>query len=628
MDGVVGLEAIKTAGGITFAQDENDHHTGMPMAAIFAGCVDAVLSPSAMASEIARFSRHPYVMRFPDFESNAETIQSHLDTILDRIREATGVAFSNYERTNLYRAITRREVLHRLNGLKEYARFLESNPAEVRALYQDMLGGGTSFFRNPGAFRALKATILPRLVKGRSRHDPVRVWVIGCSTGAEAYSIATAYAELMETTRQQIPLQMFATDLNQEAIEKARGGSYSEPAVSQVSVERLGRFFFESEGTYHIAKLIRETIVFAPHNLLSDPPFSRIDLVSCQNLLIYLTPVAQQRAMTAIHWSLNPSGILWLGGSEGIGPHRNLFEGLDSRHKFYVKRPEAIRYSDMASLWGLSMDKIDDPVRPHGGLRLDSLQRETNRVLVARYAPAGVLVNGSWNILLFWGDTGTYLRPPTDEPTLSLLPMLREDMLVRVRGAPMKAARDGVSVREPRLQVETSGGYRHLDVQVIPLKGHDNTDVHFLVLFEQPASSLADSRAVGQFRKLTSKADVRSQRQELVALREYAQFVIEQQQDVNVALQSSQSELDSVNQELQSINEELEMSRVETFSSNEELVTARADLQALHARYLALCAYFLEGGSGADPRASGWAPIALVARSDQGRATGLRGRGH
>src|SRR5262244_1003391 len=281
-DGTVGLEAVKAEGGLTFAQDDTAQHTSMPKSAVAAGCVDLVLPPAAIAQEIARISRHPFLVRDTEDVVEAKAVEPSLGRVLDQLRAVTGVDFNQYKRNTLYRRITRRAVLHQMEALKDYALLLQNNPAEVEALFQDVL---------------IKTKVFPALTKDRSRHDPVRVWVVGCSTGEEAYSIAIAFTEFMETVRQQVPLQIFATDLNGAGIEKARAGFYPKTIAQGISQDRLRRFFFETDGTYQISKGIRDAVVFAKHNVLTEPPFSRIDLVSCRNLLIYLEGSLQQKAM-------------------------------------------------------------------------------------------------------------------------------------------------------------------------------------------------------------------------------------------------------------------------------------------------------------------------------------------
>jgi two-component system CheB/CheR fusion protein len=589
-DGTLGLESIKADGGITFAQDDTAQHKSMPRSAIAAGCVDFVLPPDEIAREIARISRHPYVAPGAEPAVEGAAHEPKLNEVLDQLRFVTGVDFSNYKRNTLYRRITRRLVLHKLEGLGEYVRFLKSNPAEVQLLYQDVLISVTSFFRNEEAFEVLKSKVFPRLTQDRSRHEPMRIWVLGCSTGEEAYSIAIAFAEFAEASGRHVPLQLFATDLNGVAVERARAGIYSKTITQDVSPDRLRRFFVEIDGSYRITKSIRDACVFARHDVLSEPPFSRIDLISCRNLLIYLEPSLQQRVLTILHYALKPKGALWLGSSETIGTYRDLFEVDDNRQKFYSKRPGAPRaaVSLIPTPRGKEPHALSQPRREILAPGLD-VQKEADRLLLTRYAPASVLINADLEIVQFRGDTGRYLAPSPGRASFNLLKMVREGLMVGVRGAVSKAKREEMPVREEGLGFNANGGHRVVDVQVIPVRDNSGPEQYFLVLFEeatpaaerrgkQPRLKMAKARAAGRRERESAEREVAQLRHELAATREYLQSVVEQQEAANEELQSSNEEVQSANEELQSINEELETSKEEIQSSNEELATVNDEL--------------------------------------------------
>jgi len=589
-DGTLGLEEIKAEGGITFAQDDTAQQSSMPRSAIATGCVDFVLPPAGIAREIGQIAKHPHVARGAPPRSTGPPGAPDLGNVLEIVRDVSGVDFTGYKASTLFRRITRRMILHRMDKMQDYARFLRKNPMEAEALYQDVLIPVTKFFRNPETLEALKTTILPKLFKDGSRHEPLRVWVLGCSTGEEAYSLAITCAELAEAQGSSLPIQVFATDLNGAGIEKARAGIYSKSIAHDVSPERLRRFFAEVDGSYRINKTIRDMCVFARHNVLTDPPFSQIDLISCRNLLIYLEPALQQKVVPLLHYALKPAGFLLLGSSETIGSYRDLFEAVDARHKSYAKKPSARRVA-----FGQSHGVTESRAKPgHGPGRPQpagsDVQKEADRILLARYAPPGVLVNADLEILQFRGNTGPYLAPAPGKASLSLLRMARPGLAPALRATINKARKEGAPVREEGLQLNSGDGTREIALEVVPVKGSPAGGGGFLVLFQEPipASSLAGTRSRGKTARPQAgaaasleAAQLENARltQELIATREYLQAVIEQQEEANGELQSANEEAQSANEELQSLNEELETSKEEIQSSNEELATVNDELQ-------------------------------------------------
>ena len=580
-DGTIGLEEIKAEGGITFAQDVTAQHEGMPHSAIASGCVDFVLSPDGIAQEIIRIAQHPYVV--PEAEVEATSNKPDLDQIVQILRHGTGVDFPGYKFNTLYRRITRRMVFRKLDSLAEYVQCLRQTPAEIDALYSDILIGVTSFFRDKESFEALKTQVFPRLIQDRSKHDPVRIWTLGCSTGQEAYSLAMAFTEAAEAAGSEAPIQLFASDLNAAGIEKARAGVYPKDIEQDVSPERLRRFFSEVDGSYRIAKSIRDACVFSRHNVLADPPFSRVDLISCRNLLIYLEPVLQKKIMPTLHYALKPAGCLWLGGSETIGTYRDLFDAQDAKHKIYVKKLSSgpgqghfpLQHGPRQHGVALRSPFLSGAARPSDGAEL---HREADRVLSAKFAPPGVLVSADLDILQYRGETGAYLAPAPGKASLNLLKMLREGLLVAVRGAVLRAGKDQAPVREEGLQVRSNGGYLEVAIEVIPIKGQGANDGGFLILFEEPGSPRGVATATRAPEPPGADTDTTRLTQELVATREYLQSLIEQQEAANEELQSANEEVQSANEELQSTNEELETSKEEIQSSNEELATVNDEL--------------------------------------------------
>ena len=590
-DGTLGLEAIKAEGGITFAQDATAQHGGMPHSAIASGCVDFVLPPHEIAREIVRIGQHPYAV--PEAVARQTDEKPNLAGVVQMLHHATSVDFTGYKFNTLYRRVTRRMVLQKMDSLAEYVDYLRQTPAEAAVLYQDILIGVTSFFRDKESFEALKCQVFPRLLKGRSRHDPVRLWTLGCSTGQEAYSLAMAFTEAAEAAGSSVALQLFATDLNAAGIEKARTGIYPKDIAQDVSPDRLRRFFTEVDGGFRISKTIRDACIFSRHNVLADPPFSRIDLISCRNLLIYLEPVLQHRVMPTLHYALKPAGCLWLGASETIGSHRNLFDAEDAKHKIYAKKPGSSLGNGHFPLQPGAAPRVPfSPITARSSEAAD-LHREADRLLSVKFAPPGVLVSAELEILQYRGDTGPYLAPAPGKASLNLLKMLREGLLVGVRAAVLRAGKEEAPVREEGLRVKYSGRLHEVAVEVIPIKASGAREGGFLVLFDGQSQALQASRTASAPGDDASEGALRAQTQassplpdpdnarltqELAATREFLQSVIEQQEAANEELQSANEEVQSANEELQSTNEELETSKEEIQSSNEELATVNDEL--------------------------------------------------
>lgn len=593
-DGTLGLQEIKAEGGITFAQDETAQYEGMPRSAVASGCVDFVLPPEQIAQELARIARHPYVHPYAEeaeaaAEKAAPDEEAARGRILRTLRNATGVDFRNYKATTLNRRIKRRTVLHKLEGFSDYARFLQKNPDEAQALFQDILIDVTSFFRNPEAFEAIRRKVLPKLFKQRPREEPLRVWVLGCSTGEEAYSLAMLFAEAEDVGGRRQPVQVFASDLNESGIEKARAGVYSKSIVQDVSPDRLRRFFTEMDGSFRINKSIRDMCVFARQNVLSDPPFSRIDLISCRNLLIYLEPVLQQRVVSIFHYALKPAGFLVLGQSETIGVHREFFELLDTRNKIYVRLPGSSQVN--LDLSGGSVVR-PAPARMMAAAAEIDVRKEADRALLSRFAPPGVLINSEMEILEFRGDTSPFVMPAPGKASLNLLKMVREGLLVALRTGIHRANKERSPVRIEDLRVRFGGRHREVHLDIIPVRGNSGAPRVLWVLFEeaegggraQPKAVEADGTTENSAREEVDEQVGRLTR-ELEGTRQYLQAVIEQQDAANEELQSANEEAQSANEELQSINEELETSKEEIQSTNEELATVNDEL---HTRNLEL----------------------------------------
>ena len=586
-DGTLGMKAIKAEGGITFAQDERSaKYYDMPRNAINAGFVDFVLSPKDIATELARIGQDPYLAQFEVEQADRTQPESdHMRRIFGLLRKVSGVDFSNYRPTTLERRIRRRMVLHKMQGLGQYVQRLQNDPAEIAALYQDVLISLTGFFRDPQLFEAIKSRVLPRIIKERAPDSPIRVWVAGCSTGEEAYSLAICLLEFLGDKASNIPVQLVATDVSEKAIEKARAGVYMENITADVSAERLRRFFVKLEHGYQVNKTVRDLCVFARQDLTRDPPFSRLDIISCRNLLIYLQPVLQKKMMPVFHYALKPTGFLILGTSETVGPFGDLFALADRKYKVYAKKLRGLRttleFGSLEQVTGRREGR--KPPLAVGGDAFD-LQREVDRILLANYAPAAVVVSEDLNILHFRGRTGTYLEPAPGDATLNLLRMAREGLAIDLRMLTQKAKKEGTTVRKEGLQVKFNGQSKDVTLEVTPILGSSPRERFFLVVFREEArkSQPREEKPGAKALKGTKDAkdgEVEQLKHELQTTKKYLQSLIEDQEATNEELHSANEEVLSGNEELQSTNEELETAKEELQSTNEELTTLNEELQ-------------------------------------------------
>ena len=584
----------------------------MPQSAARSGCVDLVLPPDQIARELARIGQHSYVA--PDQADQAGAGPSaeddvHFKKILAILRAAFRVDFSAYRETTVRRRILRRMVLHTKDNLAEYIEYLRKDPPEVEALYQDILINVTSFFREPQTFEVLKESVFPEILKTKSQDTPIRLWVPGCSTGQEAYSLAIALVEFLEQQPVRPPIQIFATDLSETvSLVKAREGVYPENIEAEVSPERLRRFFTKEQETYRISKSIRDMCAFAKQNVTADPPFSHLDLISCRNVLIYLNPVLQKRVIPTFHYALNPSGFLLLGASETVGSFAGLFGVVDPKFRIYAKKAAGLRqYPHFHGEDTYARESVDTQVTSLSVSSAD-WQREADRVVLREYTPAGVLVNDDLDILQFRGQTGDYLAPPPGEPSHNLLNMAREGLLLVLRDALNECRQGNTPVRRTGVQIRARGAIRETDLRVLPVKLPSSGQRCHLVLFEEPrhepaavSGSAADAKGPNSparwlprwlrrpFPRATTSVaagvsappderEVDRLRQELAAMRDYLQSVIEQKDTVNEELKSANEEILSSNEELRSTNEELETAKEELQSVNEELVTVNEQL--------------------------------------------------
>ena len=577
-DGTLGLKAIKTEGGITFAQDDTARYHDMPSHATEMGHVDFIMSPDKIALQLSLFFDHDIAaLREQNEILDNDTGMRKIETIL---HSRHNVDFSHYKKATIHRRILRRMVLHRLKNLDEYARLLKESSTEVSALYQDLLISVTNFFRDPGVYETLAGKILPGLFKDRKSNDTLRIWIPGCATGEEAVTMAITVLEHLGEKAIHSSVQIFATDLNEKAVERARVGMYSKSALQNVSPGRLEKFFTKMNGHYQVIKGIREMIIYAPHNLLNDPPFSRMDIISCQNVLIYLETNPQNKIMHAFHYALKPTGYLILGKSESIGSATDLFEQLNKENRIYRKRNVSVP---------VHLDFLTRPFvpptitvapnqKPAKPAKEVDLEKETEKVLLKRYMPASVLVNKELEILRFRGSVSKYLEPATGKASLHLMKMVKEELVYELRSAINQAKKESIPVRKQGLHLDddTNG----MAIDVIPMKA-DGKDSHFLIIF-QPENgkphTAARKRIVDS--REAKNSQVASLQQQLNEAREHSRIISEEFEATREELQSANEEVLSSNEELQSINEELETSKEELQSTNEELTTINDELQS------------------------------------------------
>jgi two-component system CheB/CheR fusion protein len=593
-DGARGLEAVKGAGGITFAQCESSAKvSSMPNTAVATGQVDFILPPEEIAEELAKISRHPYVAHpSPVGAKHASPLPPEGETALQAIftvlRTAKGVDFTLYKHTTLKRRIQRRMVLYKLDSLEDYVTYLRGHPAEVQALYEDVLIHVTSFFRDDGAFDTLKSKVFPNITKDKASGVPIRIWVAGCSTGEEAYSIAICLLEFLENQAIKPPIQIFATDISDLAIEKARTGFYKQSLVADVSPERLQRFFTQVDGGYQISKFVRELCVFARQNLCSDPPFSKLDLISCRNVLIYLTAALQKKILPIFHYGLKPTGFLMLGTSEATGEASDLFALVDKKHKIYSRKLTSARLTlDLVANNSPSQTpKERDPRINNDAWNELDLPSLADRIVLDQYAPVGIIINNDFEILHFRGQTSPYLEPPPGRATLNLLKMAKEGLKLELRTALHQAKKREVSVRKEGLQIRERDQVRQVNIDVIPFKARGLEERYFLVLFEDaPPTAIPQSTETGvgetkarRGRQASDQQEIARLNQELATTKEYLRSIIEEQEATNQDLRAANEEILSSNEELQSSNEELETAKEEIQATNEELNTINDEL--------------------------------------------------
>jgi two-component system CheB/CheR fusion protein len=590
-NGAAGLAAIKASGGITFVEDPSSApEPTMPQSAIDAGAADFVLRPAEIASELNELASHPFVA-----QRSAPRLftEDFLAQIFDLLRRTHGIDFGAYKRRTVERRIERRMVLQKLERAEDYLRFLKTSTAELRALYSDLLITVTSFFRDREPFHFLSSTVFPRLVEDRNSERPIRVWIPGCASGEEAYSIAIALLEFLGDRASFQAIQIFATDIDERALQIARAGIYPQLIEQSVSRERLQKFFVRHEKGYQVAQHVRDLVVFARHNVSRDPPFSRLDLISCRNMLIYMQAPLQRRVLRTFHYALTADAFLMLGTSETIGDGADLFSLLDRRMKIYQKKnthsPAVFDFAmssrsaanELAPSHGrasLPQTLVKRPVHATQSIRrpMASVQQLADRKVIEKYGPPAVLLNESLEVIQFRGQTGPFLSPAPGTATFNIFKLARPELVMELRSTIREALDQEVAVSSAPIHCSEP---LSADVTIDVMPVHDGMTERRCVLVSFRVED--DDRVhecYSQPRETANSALFDLER-ELLLTREYLQTTVHDLEASNEELQSANEELQNANEELQSANEELETSKEELQSSNEELEMVNEELR-------------------------------------------------
>lgn len=586
-DGTLGLKAIKENLGMAMVQaPDSAKYDGMPNSAIGTGLADYIAPAEELPAKLLGYIKH-----FPSAPTGALLLKEKaipaMDKIIILLRSKTGHDFALYKNTTISRRIERRMSVHQIDTLNHYIRYLQENPQELDLLFKELLIGVTNFFRDPEAFDVLKEKAIPQILINRAKEGILRVWVPGCSTGEEAYSIAIIIKECLDMIKKMgdFKVQIFATDIDKDAIDKARQGIYPTNIAADISVKRLQRFFIRKDSGYQIKKDIREMVIFAPQSVIMDPPFTKIDLLTCRNLLIYLTNEMQKKIVTLFHYALNPQGVLFLGSSETIGSFSNLFSAIDNKWKIYERKellytPHILEFpSTLSSREAIGIkDKV--MISEKTGAAISDI---AERVLLESYAPPSVLINGRGDIIYIHGRTGKYLEPSSGKANMNIFAMLREGLRFVLASVIRKAISQKKDIILKGLKVKTNGVYQLINLTVKPLSQTESMRGLLMVIFEDVTASSRQKQGKGKTVLISKHVHVSERdkelEEELKYTKEYLQSTVEEMETSQEELKSANEEMQSINEELQSTNEELTTSKEELQSLNEELMTVNAELQ-------------------------------------------------
>jgi two-component system CheB/CheR fusion protein len=582
-DGTQGLRAISGAGGLTLAQEPSTaKFDGMPTSAIQAGYVTHALPvekmPEALISSINMLKKNKSNLTFPIIPINS------INSILMYLRAKTGHDFSLYKKSTITRRIQRRMLQNNIEDYDGYITYIKECSSEVNELFKELLINVTNFFRDPEAFNILKQEILPIMALGKPDDYNFRIWVAGCATGEEAYSLAILFRELMDGNHYKFNVQIYSTDLADAAVAIARMGVYPSSINLDISPERLRRFFIKEDSGYRIKKEIREMLVFAVQNVIKDPPFTKIDLISCRNLMIYLEPELQNRLIPIFHYALKPNGILFLSPSESIGNHTDLFETMNRKWKLYKSIPTSSSTRTLlTSNFNWTKSSLEKPLEEAiKSTRETNLGELSRRMLLQFYAPASAVTDLKGNILYIYGETGKFLRPAPGQASFNIIDMAREGLQSELRAIYSIVSENTVTILNRELSVKTNGDFQSIYLSVRTLLNQNDLNNLLLVSFQE----ISYQPPIKILERKNSKSKPNALRQideleiELMHTKENLQATIEEQYASNEELKCTNEEMQSTNEELQSTNEELETSKEELQSINEELVTVNSELQA------------------------------------------------
>ncbi len=580
-DGTEGLKAIKNEDGITFAQSpDTAKFDGMPRSAVDAGVVDYVLPIAELAQELVRLSQHPYVSDAPS--SQPKTDDATTNEVIAFLRKARGVNFGEYKTPTFQRRLARRMALRKIEQLKDYLQLLRDDPKEIGWLYEDIFIHVTSFFRDAEVFDSLKANVFPEILKKKAAAEPIRLWAAGCSSGEEVYSLVIALLESLGDAAEPNPIQIFGSDISEKSIQKARAGVYPESSLGDVSDERRRRYFTKVDNGYRINKTVRDLCVFVRHDLAKDPPFSKLDLVSCRNVLIYFDLGLQKRVLPTFHYALNQGGFLVLGHSESIAGFSQLFSPVDKTNKVFTRTvaASALQFTPRTEVHPTAQVVNRSPKEQPR--QAAAVARQLERLLLADYAPPGVLINENMDAVHFCGETGAFLQPSPGEPQNNILKMAREGLVPALRSAFAEAKKTMSLARVNGVVVDQKGSLATCDLVVAPFTAIPPTKEQlFLVLFEevgaQERSRFSNATPLGPDTQVEQRR-VAKLESELAATKDYLQSLIDDRELTNEDLNAANEELVSGNEELQSMNEELETAKEELQSTNEELTTVNDEL--------------------------------------------------